>query len=57
VNQDDEVQIVGEQTASAATEVPVTLKMWDKGFSLGDGPLRGYEDEGSREFMQSVMQG
>ena len=33
------------------------LKMWQNGFSIDDGPLRAYNDQENREFLQDVMRG
>lgn len=38
-------------------EVVVELFIWENGFSIDDGPLRSFEDEGSRQFLTSIMQG
>ena len=34
-----------------------TLKMWQNGFSIDDGPLRAYNDQENREFLNDVMHG
>lgn len=33
------------------------LKMWQNGFSIDDGPLRAYNDQQNREFLNDVMTG
>jgi len=33
------------------------LKMWQNGFSIDDGPLRAYNDQENREFLNDVMMG
>ena len=33
------------------------LKMWQNGFSIDDGPLRAYNDQQNREFLNDVMMG
>ncbi|XP_055339575.1 NSFL1 cofactor p47-like [Paramacrobiotus metropolitanus] len=35
----------------------VVLRMWQNGFTVNDGPLRGYSDPANEEFMSSVKQG
>lgn len=35
----------------------MVLKMWQNGFSVDDGPLRGYDDEANREFLDSIRRG
>ena len=33
------------------------LKMWQNGFSIDDGPLRAYNDQQNKEFLNDVMMG
>lgn len=35
----------------------VTLKLWQDGFSLDDGDLRGYTDPRNKDFLESVRRG
>ena len=47
----------------AAESIPETgpinidLSMFSDGFTVNDGPLRPYEDEASRAFMQEIKHG
>lgn len=48
-----------EEDPSSRPQPPreFVLKMWSNGFSLDDGPLRGFNDPENKEFLQSVMRG
>ena len=35
----------------------MNLKMWQNGFSIDDGPLQSYDDESSKEFLDSIARG
>lgn len=47
------------RSAGAPLPPPVSrvLKMWQDGFSIDDGPLHGYQDQESQEFLQAIRQG
>ncbi|VDN32728.1 unnamed protein product [Cylicostephanus goldi] len=47
----------GESDANDDEEVVVELFMWENGFSIDDGPLRAFDEPGSRQFLESIMQG
>ncbi|XP_018012531.1 NSFL1 cofactor p47 [Hyalella azteca] len=36
---------------------PVELRMWRTGFTVGDGPLRSYDDDESRRFLKDIKNG
>lgn len=38
-------------------QLDVVLKLWQDGFSIDDGPLRGYTDPESREFLGAISKG
>ncbi|KAK6630646.1 hypothetical protein RUM43_014631 [Polyplax serrata] len=58
-NNDSEVIGIPNNTPSSSSnkEVNVTLKMWQDGFSINDGPLRQYSDPSTREFLSVVSRG
>ena len=35
----------------------MTLKLWKNGFSIDDGPLRDFFDEGNTEFLDAIKRG
>ncbi|CAO1624422.1 unnamed protein product [Sympodiomycopsis kandeliae] len=39
------------------SEVERTLTFWSDGFSIGDGPLRAYEDEESKRILEQIKSG
>ena len=38
-------------------QVDVVLKLWKKGFSVDDGPLRDYHDPANKQFLDSIHNG
>lgn len=49
--------IQGPSTKKDEKPREFTLKMWQNGFSIDDGPLRAYNDQENREFLSDVMHG
>ena len=55
----------GDQSSSLRQDSPslelkpmyMKLKMWRNGFSVDDGPLRCYDDQESKEFLDSISRG
>ena len=35
----------------------MVLKLWKNGFSVDNGPLRDFQDEENREFLEAVRRG
>lgn len=35
----------------------VVLRLWSTGFTVNNGPLRGYQDENNMEFLSSIRRG
>ncbi|PVD33771.1 hypothetical protein C0Q70_05031 [Pomacea canaliculata] len=49
--------VAGPSVKQRPASVDMVLKMWQNGFSVDDGPLRGYDDEANREFLDSIRRG
>ncbi|XP_040571347.1 NSFL1 cofactor p47 [Lepeophtheirus salmonis] len=54
---DNDSEVVPSMSKSKREECEFTLKMWQNGFSLDDGPLRAYDDPTNREFLSCIMKG
>lgn len=53
----DSAVVQGAKSKSGEKPREFTLKMWQNGFSIDDGPLRAYNDQENREFLNDVMRG
>ena len=53
---DDHVTIPGAPSSSSEPQ-DVVLRLWSKGFTVNDGPLRDYHDVNNLAFLNSVKRG
>ncbi|KAF2344596.1 SEP domain, partial [Trinorchestia longiramus] len=59
----DDTQVFSGGSSSSSSTTgqqeaePVELRMWRTGFTVGDGPLRPYEDEESMRFLKEIKNG
>eukprot|EP00096_Caligus_rogercresseyi_P010447 TRINITY_DN3810_c0_g1_i1.p1 TRINITY_DN3810_c0_g1~~TRINITY_DN3810_c0_g1_i1.p1 ORF type:complete len:392 (+),score=149.16 TRINITY_DN3810_c0_g1_i1:86-1261(+) len=56
-NDNDSKVIPSSSKSKEDKEREFTLKMWQNGFSLDEGPLRAYDDPANREFLSCIMKG
>jgi len=54
---DDSTMIPGASVRAAPTKQDKKLKLWKNGFSVGDGPLRDYNDPQNKVFLDSISRG
>lgn len=55
---DNDTQVVNpNHPTEQSSRVEMCLKLWKNGFSVDDGPLRGYNDPENQEFLQSIHAG
>ncbi|KAL8614293.1 hypothetical protein ACOMHN_007631 [Nucella lapillus] len=49
--------VAGPSIPATRRQVDITLKMWKKGFSIGSGDVRSYDDPANKEFLDSIRRG
>ncbi|KAK3919468.1 NSFL1 cofactor p47 [Frankliniella fusca] len=54
---DDIEEVTTGGSSRQPPQVNVTLKMWRDGFTVNDGPLRGYADPENKEFLECIKKG
>eukprot|EP00189_Rhodosorus_marinus_P011272 CAMPEP_0184739408 /NCGR_PEP_ID=MMETSP0315-20130426/2268_1 /TAXON_ID=101924 /ORGANISM="Rhodosorus marinus, Strain UTEX LB 2760" /LENGTH=386 /DNA_ID=CAMNT_0027208177 /DNA_START=171 /DNA_END=1331 /DNA_ORIENTATION=- len=50
-------QVVEDATADGPREVNYRLTFWRDGFTVEDGPFRGYDDPANRRFLEEIERG
>ncbi|XP_026271916.1 NSFL1 cofactor p47 [Frankliniella occidentalis] len=54
---DDIEEVTAGGSSRQPPQVNVTLKMWRDGFTVNDGPMRGYADPENKEFLECIRKG
>ncbi|XP_067136989.1 LOW QUALITY PROTEIN: NSFL1 cofactor p47-like [Centruroides vittatus] len=53
----DDTQVVAGASSNSDETIDMCLKLWNNGFSVGNGPLRGYDDPVNKDFLESIRRG
>ncbi|KAK2141272.1 hypothetical protein LSH36_1130g00002 [Paralvinella palmiformis] len=56
-SEDSSTVVPGFSTNSQPKQVEKVLKLWKDGFSIDDGPLRGYGEPENEQFLNSIKKG
>ena len=46
-----------QQFVYKCLQLDAVVKLWKNGFSVNDGPLRAFDDEENKEFLDSIRKG
>lgn len=53
----DDTQVIAGSSGNSDETIDMCLKLWNNGFSVGNGPLRGYDDPVNKDFLESIRRG
>lgn len=51
------VQAVKDRSAPEEPDEPITITFWNQGFTIGEGPLRRYDEPQNQSFLQDIDKG